>query len=230
MNIGGLQKTSLLDYPECISAIVWVNGCNFRCPFCYNKDLVFGMGAGVAEDEVFSFLKKRQGLLDGVVVTGGEPLLQTDLSEFLSQVKQVGYQVKLDTNGSMPAHLEKVLDSGFVDYVAMDVKAPKNKYSQVCGVEVAVADIEQSIQIIKNKAVMYEFRTTFVPQLLTQEDVVAIAEWLRGAKRFYLQQFKLFSPLVGSTFEGVQPYSKEYVVETVEKIKPFFEQCSTRGL
>jgi pyruvate formate lyase activating enzyme len=229
MKIGGLQKTSLLDYPDRISAIVWTLGCNFRCPFCYNKNLALGTGAEVfSADEVLSFLSRRQELLEGVVISGGEPFLQPDLIGFIEKVKALGYLVKVDTNGSFPEALRKVLDRRLVDYVAMDVKAPKSKYRLLTGVDVDVSAIEESIDLVKSMAPGYEFKTTFVPNLLKKEDVVEIAKWLAGADSFFLQQFKSNPPLVSARLENVIAYPQSYLLETIAEIKPFFKRRAVR--
>lgn len=230
MKIGGFQKTSLLDYPDCISAIVWTSGCNFRCPFCYNKQLVLGTAELTAEDEVFSFLEKRQGMVEGLVISGGEPFLQEDIVEFIRKVKQRGFLVKVDTNGSFPEKLQEVFEGNLVDYVAMDVKAPKNKYSQLTGVNVDVSAIERSMELIKTKAPRYEFRTTVVPELLKKEDIVEIGHWIEGADAYYLQQFKRDTPLLSGKLGEVIPYSKEYLLEIREAVKPFVKTCEVRGV
>ena len=187
MKIGGFQKTSLLDYPDTISAIIWTAGCNFRCPFCYNKNIVFGSVGLFSEDEILSFLKQRQGLLEGLVISGGEPLLQEDIVGFIQKVKQLGYLVKLDTNGMFPERLRELLDDKLVDYVSMDVKAPKDKYDKLAGVKVDISSIEASIDLIRGSSLEYEFKTTFVPDLLKKDDIVDIAKWLEGSNRFFLQ-------------------------------------------
>ena len=230
MKIGGFQKTSLLDYPNRISAIIWTVGCNFRCPFCYNKNLVDGNVGLFSEDEILSFLKKRKGLLEGLSISGGEPLLQKDIAEFIAKVKKLGYLVKVDTNGTFPKILKELLDKKLIDYVSMDVKAPKKKYDQLAGVKVSVSKIDKSISIIKNDAPDYEFKTTFVPQFLKKEDVIDIAKWLKGSKNFYLQQFKNDVPLISPKLRDIKPYPKEYLYETLEAIKPYFECCEVRGI
>jgi len=230
MKIGGFQKTSLLDYPDCISAIIWTSGCNFRCPFCYNKSLALGTAKKFDEQEILSFLSQRKGLLEAVVISGGEPLLQDGLVDFLKKIKELGYLVKIDTNGSFPERLHEILDKNLVDYVAMDVKAPQSKYHMLAGVEVDLSKIEESITLIKSKAPAYEFKTTFVPGLLKKEDIVEIGQWLDGATRYYLQQFKMNPPLVSSKLETVTPYTKGYLLETLEAVKPCFVHCSVRGV
>jgi pyruvate formate lyase activating enzyme len=230
MRIGGFQKTSLIDYPDKISAIIWTVNCNFRCPFCYNIDLVEGNVGIVSEDEIFSFLKKRKGLLEALVITGGEPFLQEDLAVFCEKVKKLEYLVKLDTNGTFPDRLKDLIDSKLVDYVAMDVKAPVDKYGDLVGGNVDVSKIKKSIEIIQQSSVDYEFRTTMVPGLLQLEDVVKIGEWLKGSKRFYLQQFKGDVPLVSSELENATMYTGEELYSVLEKVKPFFEFCDVRGV
>ena len=230
MNIGGFQKTSLLDYPGCISAIVWTVGCNFRCPFCYNKHLVLGAKEKLfSEDEVFSFLSKRKGLLDGVVISGGEPLLQDDIIDFIQKIKTLGFLVKVDTNGTNPDKLRELFEKKLVDYVAMDVKAPKEKYRQLCGVNIDVSLIDSSINLIKTFAPAYEFRTTIVPDVLTKEDIVNIAKWINGAKKYCLQQFKGDVPLLSSKLEHRFPYTREYVLDVARAVQPFVVSCELRG-
>ncbi len=229
MKIGGLQKTSFIDYPDHLSAVVWTVGCNFRCPFCYNRDLVSGKTPLIPQEEILSFLKKRSGMLEAVVISGGEPLMHQDLAVFITKIKKFGYLVKVDTNGSFPKHLKTLLENNLLDYVAMDIKAPKEKYGTLCGSPVNVDMIDESIQLLTSCASAYEFRTTFIPSILTQEDIVAIARWIAGAQRFYLQQFKPFAPLVSPQMEKVKPYEKKYAEETLDLLKPYIAQTALRG-
>ena len=230
MKIGGLQKTSLLDYPDILSAIIWTAGCNFRCPFCYNKQLVLGKTEIISEETILSFLEKRRDVLEGLSISGGEPLLQEDIVDFTEKVKKLNYLIKIDTNGAFPEKLKELIDKKLVDYVSMDVKAPKEKYDQLVGVKTDISKIEQSIDLIKNEAPDYEFKTTVVPGMLNKKDIVEIAKWLEGSKQFYLQQFKSDSPLVSSKLNDVVPYSKEKLSEMLHEIKPFFKNCSLRGV
>jgi len=230
MKIGGLQKTSLQDYPKEVSSIIWTISCNFSCPFCYNKDLVSGNIENIPEDEILSFLEKRKKLVDGLVISGGEPFLQKDLKDFCKKVKKLGYKIKIDTNGTFPDKLKELIDEKLVDYIAMDVKAPKSKYDSLSGVKADIKKIEKSIEIIKKSGIDYEFKTTFAPGLLGKKDMVDIAKWLKDAKKFYLQQFKNDFPLVSSKFQDVEPYSKDELIETLNAIKPYFEICEVRGL
>ena len=230
MKIGGFQKTSLLDFPDIISAIIWTQGCNFHCPFCYNRDLVEGSVKLIPEEEIISFLKKRKKLLEGLVISGGEPLLQKDIAEFISKIKKLGYKVKIDTNGTYPKKLKELIEKKLIDYVSMDVKAPKNKYDKLSGVKTDIKKIEESIGIIQRSDVDYEFKTTFIPNLLTKEDIISIAKWLEGSKKFFLQQFKNDVPLVSSNLSNISAYPKDELIKVYQEIKPFFKYCNVRGI
>lgn len=215
MIIGGLQKTSLLDFPEKIAAIVFTMGCNFRCGYCHNPELINGEAK---IEEVFEFLKTRQGKLDGVVITGGEPCLQKDLPEFIKQVKELGFAVKLDTNGSFPEMLEKVLPD--LDYVAMDIKAPLEKYSQIVNVDVDTSKILKSIEVLKNGGVDYEFRTTVVKSQLSYEDFEKIGQLIQGAPRYYLQRFEA-SKILDKSLENEKTYSTEEFERIIDMLKSY---------
>lgn len=215
MIIGGLQKTSLLDFPEKIAAIVFTVGCNFRCGYCHNPELINGEAK---IEEVFEFLKTRQGKLDGVVITGGEPCLQKDLPEFIKQVKELGFAVKLDTNGSFPEMLEKVLPD--LDYVAMDIKAPLEKYSQIVNVDVDTSKILKSIEVLKNGGVDYEFRTTVVKSQLSYEDFEKIGQLIQGAPRYYLQRFEA-SKILDKSLENEKTYSTEEFERIIDILKSY---------
>ena len=188
MQIGGIQKTSLLDYPDKISAIVFTQGCNFRCGYCHNPELLVMKNiAPFSQDEIFEFLKTRIGKLDAVVITGGEPCLQQDLLKFIKAIKGLGFLVKLDTNGSYPQVLNNVLP--YVDYVAMDIKAPPGKYLDVTKVNINTHNIEKSINLIMKSGVDYEFRTTVLKNQLNFDDFDEIGKMINGAKKYYLQKF-----------------------------------------
>lgn len=230
MKLGGLQETSLLDYPGKIAAIVWTVGCNFRCPFCYNRQLVFGETELVPLEKIDKLLEKRKGKLDAVSITGGEPLLHKDISDFMRSIKEKGYLVKVDTNGTFPDHLKQLLDENLIDYVSMDVKATKENYDMVAGVPVDVDAIDRSIHIIQEQAPTYEFKTTVVPTFHTKADIVQIAHWLQGSKQYFLQQFKVDSPLVSDELLSVKPYDNAVLLDMCEEIRPFFKECSIRGI
>lgn len=188
MRIGGLQKMTLLDFPGRVACTVFLQGCNFRCPFCHNPPLLSG-SAELSEEAFFSFLKKRQGLLDGVAVTGGEPLLQADIVPFLIKIKELGYAVKLDTNGSYPERLQQLLQNGLIDYIAMDIKNSPQKYEQTAGAQNILPAVQESVRILMQGTVPYEFRTTVVQELHEEDDFHAIGKWIAGAQAYYLQCF-----------------------------------------
>lgn len=191
MNIYGLQKMTLLDFPGRVACTVFLGGCNLRCPYCHNYELVTMSVPPVMSDEDLSaFLEKRRGLLDGVAVTGGEPCLRKDLPAFLQRIKDLGYPVKLDTNGAHPAMLRTLINGGLVDYIAMDVKNSRAKYARTVGLsEIDLAPIDESIRLIRDSGIPYEFRTTVVHGLHVAEDFEDIGRWIEGAERYYLQAF-----------------------------------------
>ncbi|MBN1548854.1 MAG: anaerobic ribonucleoside-triphosphate reductase activating protein [Syntrophaceae bacterium] len=191
LNIGGFHKVSLIDYPGLISAIVFLQGCNFRCPYCHNPELVNPKlySPSIPEETVIAFLEKRQGKIDAVTITGGEPTLQERLPEFIRRVRSLGFKIKLDTNGSFSGVLQTLIEEKLVDYLAMDIKGPLHRYDRVCRVNVEKQEIENSIRLILGAPVDYEFRTTLVKDLLTREDISAMGELVRGARLFILQNF-----------------------------------------
>lgn len=190
MIIGALQRFSLLDCPGRIAAIVFTQGCGFRCPFCFNRELVLeDFCPPIPEAELFEFLRCRAGLLEAVVVTGGEPTVHTDLPAFLGRIKALGYLVKLDTNGSHPETVREIIDGGAVDYIAMDVKAPWHKYEQLCGVAVDVEKVRESVELIARSGLKHEFRATVVKMLLSEADLAAIGEALKDKGPWHLQPF-----------------------------------------
>ena len=193
MNIQGFQTLTVLDFPGHTACTVFTGGCNLRCPFCHNVQLVLDPdgGPGVPEEEFFAFLARRRGVLDGVAVTGGEPLLQPDLAAFLRRVKDAGFLVKLDTNGFFPERFAALLSEGLVDYVAMDIKNSPAKYAATCGRDALdLSLLERSVALLKTSAVDHEFRTTVTRELHTVEDIAAAAQMIAGAPRYYLQAFK----------------------------------------
>ena len=230
MNISGIQKLTLLDFPGKLACTVFTSGCNFRCPFCHNASLVLpGMSDHIDEQEVFSFLKKREGILEGVCITGGEPCLQPDLETFIRKVRDIGFAVKLDTNGSFPEKLSSLLEKGFLDYVAMDIKTSKERYPEVCGVqnERLFENVQKSVEILKSSSVPHEFRTTTARELQTKEDFEKIGRWLSGEKRYFIQQYEASGELVG---DEMTPYEKEELTEFVKVMKNFVENVEIRGI
>jgi pyruvate formate lyase activating enzyme len=194
MLIGGYQKLTLIDYPGKIATTVFTIGCNFRCPFCHNPELVHGSRISLhenkTENEFFEFLKKRKGKLEGVCITGGEPTIQPDLIEFIKKIKKMEYLVKLDTNGTRPDILKKLMDAKLLDFIAMDIKNHLAKYDVTTSTKVDKQRIKLSVDMIRNSAVNHEFRTTVVPGLHVEEDFSHIAKWIGGAKSYFLQEYR----------------------------------------
>ncbi|MBP3867358.1 MAG: anaerobic ribonucleoside-triphosphate reductase activating protein [Eggerthellaceae bacterium] len=191
MKIQGLQKMTLLDFPGRVACTVFLGGCDFRCPFCHNYELVEGaMPEAVSEDEFFAFISKRQGLLDGVAITGGEPCLRRDLPEFIAKIREAGFDVKLDTNGNHPDMLARLLDEGLVNYVAMDVKNSPEKYASTIGLsDIDLGPIGESIDLLMGSGIPYEFRTTVMREYHEASDIEKIGQWIEGAERYFLQSF-----------------------------------------
>jgi len=231
MEIGGLQKSTLIDYPGRVACTVFLLGCNFRCPFCYSAELVLPEKIKnqprIPEQEFFDFLRKRRGLLEGVVLCGGEPTLHSDLPEFAKRIKEMGYLIKLDTNGSHPEMLNDLINKELIDYVAMDIKAPKEKYSQATGNRADLEKIQESINILKKGKVGYEFRTTVVPAFHKKEDIIEIAKWISPAKKYYLQNFRA-EKTIDPKFEQIKPYPEEFLLDIQKDISRLFETCEVR--
>ncbi|MGQ9478938.1 MAG: anaerobic ribonucleoside-triphosphate reductase activating protein [Thermoproteota archaeon] len=228
MIIKGVQKLTLIDYPGKVACTLFTFGCNFRCPYCHNPELVVDDGTpAIPEQDVFRFLEERNGFLDGVCITGGEPTLHSDLPDFIRKVRNMGYSVKLDTNGTNPEMLRRLIDDGLVDYIAMDVKAPLDKYKVVNAI-VDTRKISESVEIVKSFP-EHEFRATVLPELLSREDILAIAAWLKGAKRFFIQQFKPTKTL-DKTFLKKQAYLIEDLEKIRDEIKSFFQICQIRNV
>ena len=229
MLIKGLQKLTLLDYPTKTACTIFTGGCNFRCPFCHNASLVLDVNEGekYETDEVLSFLKKRQGLLDGVCVTGGEPLLQKDIKEFLKAIKEMGYAIKLDTNGYSPEKLMEIAEEGLIDYVAMDIKNCKEKYSETAGIDIDISKIEKSVDFLMASGIDYEFRTTVVKEYHTLSDIERIAQWISGAKRYYLQNFVDSGDLIK---DGLSAVDKETLDSMKNVCLWHIKNTETRGV
>ena len=256
MIIGGLQKLTLIDYPGKVSCTVFTIGCNFRCPFCYSSELVLPekirRQPKTSEREFFQFLQERKNFLEGVVVCGGEPTIHKDLPDFIKKIKELGYSVKLDTNGSNPQMLKALIEKRLIDYAAMDIKAPLGKsqipdyksqtnlkskaqnsklelsrYQKAAGVKADLKKIKKSIEIIKNSGIDYEFRTTVVPGLHPKEDIIEIAKELSPARKYFLQNF-LPEKTLDPKFEKIKPFSEKYLLEIQKTVAPFFEICQTR--
>jgi len=221
MNVQGYQKLTLLDYPGRTACTVFTGGCNLRCPFCHNAGLVRTPLAGPnLTDEVLVYLHKRRGILDGVCVTGGEPLLQPDLADFLRKVKGMGYAVKLDTNGMLPRRLSEVLATKLVDYVAMDIKSSPDGYAAATGTDADVSVVSDSLSLLRQSGIPYELRTTAVRGIHTEADFAAIGEWIGEVPAYFIQRFVDSGQLLGSGFEAFSPEEMECLLTTVRKWIP----------
>ena len=219
MLIGGLQKTSLLDYPEKIAAILFTQGCNFRCGYCHNPELLdFVTNTHLNEKDFFDFLKTRQGKLDGVVITGGEPCIQNDLIEFIQKIKELGFLVKLDSNGTYPEKISSLLENNLLDYIAMDIKGPLEKYHTITGTIIDTSKIKNSIQIIMNSNIQYEFRTTVLKSQLTIEDFIKISKLIYGAEKYYLQKF-IPTKIYNKALINEKTYSNQEFEKIIEILK-----------
>ena len=230
MRLGGLQKMTLLDFPGRVACTVFTVGCNFRCPFCHNSSLVLSPGVPeLSQEDFFAFLRKRQGLLEGVAITGGEPLLHADMPEFLEKLRALGYAVKLDTNGAFPERLEAILEAGLADYVAMDIKNSREKYEQTAGVPGILPAVERSVALLKSGKTHFEFRTTLVDELHEPEDFAAIGRWIAGTERYFLQGFVDSGDILagGDRFHAA---SREKTVACLEAVKPYIPNAKLRGV
>lgn len=228
MIISGFQKMTLLDFPGKVACTVFTGGCNFRCPFCHNALLVTeNYKSEFTEEEILSFLEKRKGLLDGVCITGGEPLLQPDIADFIKKIKAMGYAVKLDTNGSFPEKLKALVNDGLIDYVAMDMKNSIEKYALTTGSNDSILPgIEESIDFLLDGAVDYEFRTTVVKEYHTISDITAAAERIKGARRYFLQYFEDSGGLIS---DGLHPVDKETMEQMKDAARIHIPDTAVRG-
>ncbi len=236
MKICAVAKTTLIDYPGKVAATVFLAGCNFRCPWCYSKELVLpelvAKQPEISQEEFFAFLKGKQGLLEGVVLCGGEPTLNPELPEFIKKIKDLGFLVKLDTNGSNPKMLKELVENKLVDYAAMDIKLPKNRYPLIFGAPLSPELIERSIYLLKNSDIDFEFRTTCAPTVHTVDDLAQMAEWI-GKKvpgrepKYFLQNFRP-ERNIDPAFERLKPLPPEFFTEALDKIKPFVPDCKLR--
>jgi pyruvate formate lyase activating enzyme len=228
MLIGGLQKTTLIDYPDKVAATIFTIGCNFRCSFCHNPDIVKGIARVIAVDDVLSFLKGRRKLIDAVCITGGEPTVQSGLKSFIKKVKEMGFLVKLDTNGSHPEVVEKLLAEKLLDYIAMDIKSTWKKYSKVTCRKLDLDNFKKSVTIIKESGLPHEFRSTVLPALHSPEDILEMAKQVKGADKYFLQQFLAAKKLVNPSFVVEATYTKKELNEILQGFKDWFNVCKVR--
>ncbi|MFH1890678.1 MAG: anaerobic ribonucleoside-triphosphate reductase activating protein [Candidatus Kuenenbacteria bacterium] len=231
MLIGGLQKTSLIDYPDKLAAIIFTAGCNFRCGFCYNPELVTQIDkkSFIPEKYILNFLEKRKKVLDGAVITGGEPTMHKDLPEFICKIKKMGYFVKLDTNGTNPKMLEKLINNKLINYIAMDIKGPLGKYRGIAKAKVNTKNIKESIKLIMKSELNYEFRSTILPALHKKQDLERMAKLIKGAEKYYLQKFRLEKKLNDLTFVKYKSYTDKEMKQLTEICKEHVRECRVRA-
>ncbi len=229
MLIEGLQKTTLLDYPGYVACTLFAHGCNLRCPFCHNAGLVVRKPENIInEEEIAAFLQKRKGILDGVCLTGGEPLAQKDAIAFIEFLKSFGYKVKLDTNGFYPERLQEIIDKGLVDYIAMDIKSSKSGYPKAVGIQdIDITPMIKSTELIMGSGIDYEFRTTAVKGIHLVSDFQEIGKWLIGAKRYFIQQFIDSGDIIS---EGLNAFSKEEMLKLLAAVREYIPTAEIRGL
>ena len=228
MNIVGLQKLTLLDYPGRVACTVFLQGCNFNCPFCYNSSLIKSCKDNIISlDEFFNFLNSRKKVLDGVAITGGEPLLNPSIKEFIKQIKELNLLVKLDTNGSNPKLLKELINDNLLDYVAMDIKNSFKKYPMTCGAKVNIEDIKESISILLSSSIDYEFRTTIVKEFHEIEDFHEIGNIIKGAKNYFLQSYQEKDSVLN---KKLHPLSKNELQSCLNVVKEYVENASIRGI
>lgn len=230
MDIKGLTKTTLSDFPGYVAATIYTGGCHFQCPYCYNGSLVLKPEqlVTIPPEEIFEFLKERRHALEAVCITGGEPLLQPDLCDLLYDIKTMGYKIKLDTNGYEPMHLKNILKHNLTDYVAMDIKSSQEGYKKTCGLEdLDLTRIKLSVDILKDSNIRYEFRTTVVKELHTFEDIEAIGQWLQGARAYYLQNYQPEDDVIMPIFSG---FSEQDLQAMKKIIRPYIHNVDIRGL
>lgn len=230
MKIMGLQKSTLLDYPGKVACTVFTGGCNFFCPFCHNGELISLAGdePGISRRELTAFLKKRRGILDGVCITGGEPLIHSELKELIREIKDMGYLVKLDTNGSFPEKLKELVREGLLDYAAMDIKNSKRKYAKTAGVEsLDIKPVEESVRFLMEGKIPFEFRTTVVRELHTKEDFIEIGEWIQGEEPYFLQAFQ---PSEHAPVPGFTAYGTVEMKEWADLLREKVPNVELRGI
>ena len=230
MKIGGIQKTSLIDYPDKVCAVFFASGCNFRCPYCYNPELVFNKTKLINEKWIKNFLEQRKSLLDAILLTGGEITIQQDFVEFLKEIKKYGYLVGIETNGSKPDAIKKIIDNKIVDFIAMDIKSDLETYEKAVGVKLDKEKIKKSVELIKNSNINYEFRTTVVPELFDEETAIKIGKWLKGSKRYVLQQFNNEKGMINKNFKREKPYAPDKLKKFKKILGPYITDIRITGI
>jgi len=229
--IKGWQKNSLINYSPYTVSVIFLGGCNFRCGYCHNPDLVlnFNKIPDIDVNEIISYLEGKKQWIDGVCITGGEPTLYKDLPLFISELKKIGMKVKIDTNGTNPLMIKELIDAKLVDYIAMDIKTALEEYEKVAVVSVDKEKIKESVNLIKDSGIDYEFRCTVIPGLVGKKEIFLIAKWLKGSKKFVIQNFRSDRGLVDERFKDVKPYPKEDLNEFAKEIKSYFTKVEVKG-
>jgi len=229
--IKGLQKTTLIDFPGKIACTIFIGGCNMRCGYCYNSDLVLRQEAlpTISKEEFLDFLDKRKKFLEGVCITGGEPTMHKDLPELCKSIKKLGFAVKLDTNGTNPEMLELLIKSKLLDYIAMDVKASLESYGKVCNTAINIENVKRSIEIIKNSGIDYEFRTTLVPDIINVEEMKKIGHLIAGARKYFLQQFRASPSTMDAKYNNMESLGNEKIIELRKAVVPFVNTVGIRN-
>jgi pyruvate formate lyase activating enzyme len=230
--IKGIQKTTLVDYPGKIACTLFLGGCNMRCGYCHNRDLALNHTKldTIPSDEILAFLEKRKKYLQGLCITGGEPTIHKDLPLFIEKIKKIGYKVKLDTNGTNPAMLQELISHQLIDFIAMDIKASLNNYSSVCGVSSDKEKIIQSVNVIMNSPIEYEFRTTIIPDVIDDKEIKKIGNLIKGAKRYALQQFTASEHCIGKKYQDMKALSLEQLYSFKELIKDTVHSVEIRNI
>ena len=227
MRIGGYDKLSTVDYPGEMACAIFLVGCNFNCGYCHNPSLISGDGNYIPKEEVMDYLKLRKDMLDAVCISGGEPTCNPDLKDFIKEIKALGYKVKLDTNGTNPKMLKELVESGLVDYVAMDVKGSLMKYKEIAGApHLDLDNIQKSIDLLKSDVVDYEFRTTIVDEFHNEVDMMSMGRLLKGAKRLYLQKFQISDGVIN---KNLHPVDEDSINKFVDILKEYIDEVDTRG-
>ena len=231
MKLAGIQKNSFNDYPGKIAAVLFTPGCNLDCFYCHNRQLLqpSAQNNALHMEGILGFLQKRKAFLDGVVITGGEPTLQQDLEECIQRIRDIGYPVKLDTNGTRPQILQKLLQEKLLAYIAMDIKAPLSRYEEICRTQVHLSDIQESIQLIQESGIEYEFRTTCIPQL-NRKDIQEIVSLIPGAKRYALQQYRRPQVDIGPEWFKAQPHPAAFFTDVAEQLQGMVQHVELRGV
>ncbi len=230
MKIGGIQKTSLIDYPDRVCAVFFASGCNFRCPYCYNPEIVFNKTKLIQEKYIKSFLKKRKNYLDAILLSGGEITIQPDFVDFVKKIKSYGYLIGIETNGSNPDAIKELIDNKLIDFIAMDIKSDLETYEKAAGVKPDKEKIKKSVELIKNSNINYEFRTTIVPELFDEETAIKIGKWLKKSKRYVLQQFRNEKEMIDKSFKGKKPYSVDKLKKFKKILEPYIEDVKITGI